>query len=123
MSFENRAASLPTSTPSRRQHKDAVYRHMLRVSGNHEDAEDVLVEAWLEAYRHLDPLRDSAAFRFCLAQIGRRVCWQLKEREALLTILQLSTLEAEGLARRAIAAPPPLYGSARVARYRGSSRR
>ncbi len=113
-----------------RQHKDSVYRQMLRVCGNREDAEDVLVEALLKAYRHLDQLRDSAAFRAWLAQIAKRVCWQLKEREALLPLLQLSTLEEEGreipggdltpeanLQRRqikqllddAIAALPPLY--------------
>jgi RNA polymerase sigma-70 factor (ECF subfamily) len=79
-----------------REHKDSVYRQMLRVCGNREDAEDVLVEALLKAYRHLSQLRDSAAFRAWLAQIARRVCWQLKEREALLPLLQLSTLEEEG---------------------------
>jgi len=79
-----------------RQHKDAVYRQMIRVCGNREDAEDVLIEALLKAYRHLDQLRDSAAFRAWLAQIAKRVCWQLKERESLLPLLQLSTLEDEG---------------------------
>lgn len=80
-----------------RQHKDAVYRQMIRVCGNREDAEDVLVEALLKAYRHLDQLRDSAAFRAWLAQIGRRICWQLKERGSLLPLLQLSTLQEEGM--------------------------
>ena len=79
-----------------KQHKDAVYRQMIRVCGNREDAEDVLIEALLKAYRHLDQLRESAAFRAWLAQIAKRVCWQLKEREALLPLLQLSTLEDEG---------------------------
>lgn len=113
-----------------REHRDSVYRQMIRVCGNREDAEDVLVEALLKAYRHLDQLRDSAAFRSWLTQIAKRVCWQLKEREALLPLLQLSTLDEEGreiagseptpelqLARRqmkqfldsAIAALPPLY--------------
>lgn len=113
-----------------RQHQDSVYRQMVRVCGNREDAEDVLVEALLKAYRHLGQLRDSEAFRAWLAQIAKRVCWQLKEREALLPLLQLSTLEEEGreipggeltpeaqLARRqmkqllddAIAALPELY--------------
>ena len=41
------------------QHKDAVYRQMLRVCGNREDAEDVLIEALLKAYRNLDRLRDA----------------------------------------------------------------
>ena len=79
-----------------RQHQDHVYRQMVRVCGNHADAEDVLVEALLKAYRHLDQLRDSVAFRAWLAQIAKRVCWQLKEREALVPLLQLSTLEDEG---------------------------
>jgi RNA polymerase sigma-70 factor, ECF subfamily len=79
-----------------RQHQDAVYRQMIRVCGNREDAEDVLIEALLKAYRHLDQLRESAAFRAWLAQIAKRVCWQLKERSSLLPLLQLSTLEDEG---------------------------
>ncbi len=79
------------------EHKDAIYRQMLRVCGNHEDAEDVLIEALLKAYCSIDQLRDSAMFRAWLAQIARRVCWQLKEREALLPLMQLSELEDAGL--------------------------
>ena len=78
------------------EHKDAVYRQMIRACGNREDAQDVLVEALLKAYKHLDQLQQSAAFRAWLAQIARRVCWQLKQREALLPLLQLSTMEDEG---------------------------
>jgi RNA polymerase sigma-70 factor (ECF subfamily) len=78
------------------EHKDAVYRQMLRVCGNREDAEDVLIEALLKAYQHLHQLNDAVAFRAWLAQIARRVCWQLKEREALSPLLQLSMLEDEG---------------------------
>lgn len=81
-----------------------VYRQMIRVCGNREDAEDVLVEALLNAYRHLDQLRDAAAFRPWLAKIAQRVCWQLKERAALVPLLQLSQLEEEG---REIAADGP----------------
>jgi RNA polymerase sigma-70 factor (ECF subfamily) len=78
------------------EHKDAVYRQMLRVCGNREDAEDVLIEALLKAYQHLHQLNDMVSFRAWLAQIARRVCWQLKEREALSPLLQLSMLEDEG---------------------------
>jgi RNA polymerase sigma-70 factor, ECF subfamily len=87
-----------------RQHKDVVYRQLIRVCGNREDAEDVLVEALLKAYRHLDQLRDSAAFRAWLTQIAKRVCWQLKEREALQPLIQLSELDDEG---REIPGPEP----------------
>jgi len=78
------------------QHKDQVYRQMIRACGNREDAEDVLMEALLKAYKHLDQLRDVATFRAWLAQIARRVCWQLKQREALQPLLQLSMVEEEG---------------------------
>ena len=78
------------------EHKDAVYRQMIRVCGNREDAEDVLVEALLKAYRNLEQLRESSAFRGWLAQIARRVCWQLKQRDSLQPLLQLSAVEAEG---------------------------
>jgi RNA polymerase sigma-70 factor, ECF subfamily len=50
-------------------------------------------------------LRESAAFRAWLAQIAKRVCWQLKERESLLPLLQLSTLEDEG--REVAGSEPP----------------
>src|SRR5215467_6672663 len=96
MSFENRARPSPDFEALTRQHKDAVYRQMLRVCGNREDAEDVLIEALLKAYQHLHQLSDAVAFRAWLAQIARRVCWQLKEREALTPLLQLSMLEDEG---------------------------
>jgi RNA polymerase sigma-70 factor (ECF subfamily) len=88
------------------EHKDAIYRQMLRVCGNREDAEDVLIEALLKAYCSMDQLRDSASFRAWLAQIARRVCWQLKEHEALMPLLQLSELEADGLDLRDRAAAP-----------------
>ena len=73
------------------EHKDAVYRQLIRTCGNQEDAEDVLVEALLKAYQHLDQLREHSAFRPWLAQIGRRVCWHLKEREALRPLMPTIT--------------------------------
>jgi RNA polymerase sigma-70 factor (ECF subfamily) len=78
------------------EHKDAVYRQLIRACGNREDAEDVLIEALLQAYRNLGQLRDAASFQSWLAQIGRRVCWQLKQHEALLPIMQLSAMAAGG---------------------------
>ncbi|HET9803750.1 MAG TPA: sigma-70 family RNA polymerase sigma factor [Candidatus Acidoferrum sp.] len=95
------------------ENKDAVYRQMLRACGNREDAEDVLIEALLKAYRNLGNLRDSGAFRAWLAQIARRVCWQLKKREALLPLLQLSTLEEEGLGIASKESPPEAIAATR----------
>jgi RNA polymerase sigma-70 factor, ECF subfamily len=76
------------------QHKDAVYRQMLRVCGNHEDAEDVLVEALLRAWRHIDRLESAEAFRAWLAQIARRVCYRVRRREALLPLAEMPEFEA-----------------------------
>jgi RNA polymerase sigma-70 factor (ECF subfamily) len=79
------------------EHKDAVYRQMLRVCGNQADAEDVLMEALLKAFRSLGQLRESVAFSAWLGQIARRLCWQLREREAMVPLLQLSEMEDAGM--------------------------
>lgn len=79
-----------------RRHKDAVYRRMVRVCGNREDAEDVLIEALLKAYRSLEALTAREAFRTWLGRIASRVCWQLRRRQALLPLLQLSALQESG---------------------------
>jgi len=79
-----------------RRHKDAVYRQMVRVCGNREDAEDVLIDALLKAYRSLGALTAQEAFRTWLGRIASRVCWQLRRRQALLPLLQLSALEENG---------------------------
>ncbi len=70
---------------------------MVRVCGNREDAEDVLIEALLKAYRSLDALKAQEAFRTWLGRIASRVCWQLRRRQALLPLLQLSALEDIGV--------------------------
>lgn len=62
---------------------------MVRVCGNRDDAEDVLVEALLSAHRALGQLRDEAGFRAWLIRIGGRVCGKLKRREALALALAL----------------------------------
>lgn len=62
---------------------------MIRVCGNHDDAEDVLVEALLRAYRHIDKLEDPAQFRAWLATIGKRVCYRIKRQETLAPVLRL----------------------------------
>lgn len=71
------------------QHKDAVYRQIARVCGNYDDAQDVLVETLLAAYRAMDQVRDPNAMRGWLATIGRRICRRMKQREALAPILAL----------------------------------
>ena len=95
------------------RHKDAVYRQMVRVCGNREDAEDVLIDALLKAYRGLDALGAQDAFRSWLGRIAQRVCWQLRRREALLPLLRLSELEEGG--EEAVDTAPSAEDLARVA--------
>lgn len=71
------------------EHKDAVYRQIARVCGNYDDAQDVLVETLLAAYRSMDQVRDPEAMRGWLATIGRRICRRMRSKEALAPILEL----------------------------------
>lgn len=77
-------------------HKDAVYRQMVRMCGNREDAEDALGEALLRAFRAMTDLRDQDSFQAWFAMIARRVCVRLKNRQKLLQTFQLDDLIAEG---------------------------
>lgn len=79
------------------RHKDAVYRQMLRVCGNAEDAEDVLVEAMVKAYQASNTLGDPAAFRAWLTKIGKRVCIRLKQRKRAAQALSLDALIESGV--------------------------
>jgi RNA polymerase sigma-70 factor (ECF subfamily) len=83
-----------------KKHKDAVYRQMYRMCGNHDDAEDVLVESLLKAYGSLPQLKHEGAFEAWLAQIARRTCGRLKRRERLTPILALATIEGTHLEPR-----------------------
>jgi RNA polymerase sigma-70 factor, ECF subfamily len=78
------------------RHRDAVYRQMVRVCGDYDDAEDALAEALLAAFRHSGKLRDETSFRAWLATIGRRVCGRIQSRSDL---------------RQALELPPDLEGS------------
>lgn len=79
-----------------RQHKDAVYRQMVRVCGNHDDAEDVLVQALLSAHKAIDQIEQPESFRGWLSIVGRRICSKMKRRESLRPIYELADLEDAG---------------------------
>ena len=79
------------------RHKDAVYRQMLRVCGNVEDAEDVLVEAIVKGLRRADTLDDPTAFRSWLTTIGKRVCYRLQSQRRAENTTSLEALQAAGV--------------------------
>lgn len=74
-------------------HKDAVYRQMVRVCGNHDDAEDALAEAMLQALKFAQSLRDEDAFRGWLATIARRICGRLRNKERLTSLVDWAESE------------------------------
>lgn len=80
------------------EHRDQVYRQMLRLCGNREDAEDVLTDALIAALRGFENLRERAAFGAWLAQIARRLCFHLRSQKKIEAALSLEQLDEEGLA-------------------------
>lgn len=87
------------------RHKDAVYRQMVRMCGNHDDAEDVLVEALVKAYKASEGLKTEEAFQAWLAQIARRTCGRLRTRKGARPLLALADL-AESQEPRATSESP-----------------
>jgi RNA polymerase sigma-70 factor (ECF subfamily) len=79
------------------RHKDAVYRQMVRVCGNYDDAEDALAEAFLAALKAADQLRDPSSFQGWLAKIGTRVCVRKRIRERLMKTVSLGDLTSKGI--------------------------
>ncbi|MBS1706773.1 MAG: RNA polymerase sigma factor [Armatimonadetes bacterium] len=79
------------------RHKDSVYRQMVRVCGNHADAEDALGDAILAAIRAYDQLREPEAFRGWLARIGTRSCARMRIRSRITETVSLSDLALKGI--------------------------
>lgn len=65
------------------QHKDAVYRQMVRVCNHREDAEDALGTALLQAFKAYDQLESDYAFRRWLGTIGKRVCTRMRSHSGI----------------------------------------
>lgn len=77
------------------EHKDSVYRHMVRVCGQREDAEDALATALMHAFKAADKLSSEAAFRSWISTIGRRVCTRMRYHPAIEQALEFA--EERGL--------------------------
>ncbi|HRJ33071.1 MAG TPA: RNA polymerase sigma factor [Fimbriimonadaceae bacterium] len=78
-----------------KEHKDAVYRQMVRVCEHREDAEDALAAALMNAFLAADQLSSEDAFRGWLATIGRRVCTRMRHHHAFAETLDYA--EKKGL--------------------------
>jgi RNA polymerase sigma-70 factor (ECF subfamily) len=78
------------------RHKDAVYKQVVKVCGNHEDTEDALAEAFAEAFKASDRLKNPDSFQAWLAKVGSRVCVRKKIAARLAKSVSLADLEAKG---------------------------
>ena len=65
------------------QHKDTVYRQMIRVCNHREDAEDALATALMHAFKAYDRLESDEAFGKWLGTIGKRVCSRMRSHEGI----------------------------------------
>jgi RNA polymerase sigma-70 factor (ECF subfamily) len=70
---------------------------VVKVCGNHEDAEDALAEAFAEAVKAAGKLRDPESFQAWLAKVGSRVCVRKKIAARLAKSVSLADLEARGM--------------------------
>jgi RNA polymerase sigma-70 factor, ECF subfamily len=52
------------------RHSNTAYRVVYRIAGNHEDAEDVIQDAWIKAYVHLNTFDGRAKFSTWLTRIA-----------------------------------------------------
>lgn len=80
------------------EHKDAVYRQMVRVCGNKEDAEDALASAVLAALQTRTEIHEDGAFRSWLSTIGTRVCVRMRKHPSFAPILEeIEATEGDGM--------------------------
>lgn len=66
--------------------------------GNAADADDVLSEALINAFRAMGSLQSQDQFQAWLVQIGRRVCGRLKKKDALKPYLLIDELDTSLIA-------------------------
>lgn len=60
--------------------QEVAFRFSLLVCGQAEDAEDVMQEALIQTYRHVDRLREPSAFRTWLFRTVRNACLMKRRR-------------------------------------------
>ncbi len=82
------------------QAQEVAYRFSLLVCGHPEDAEDVMQDALLNTYRHVQQIKEPEAFRTWLYQTVRNACLMKRRRRvdepARMTSIEQGGLDAEG---------------------------
>lgn len=62
------------------EHRDRVYRALIKACGNPETAQDVLQDALINAFRALENFRGDAQFATWLYTIARRLCIRTRKK-------------------------------------------
>src|SRR5262245_28636279 len=89
------------------RHSRAVFRLAYRMTGNEEDAEDVVQEAFLKAYRRLGQFEDRANFGSWLYRIAANCAYDTLRTRARREDKAAPTSEADDDALLAVAADGP----------------
>jgi RNA polymerase sigma-70 factor (ECF subfamily) len=91
------------------RHKPRLYKFCLRMLANHEDAEDVLQQVFIEAYRHLASFRHKSQFSTWLHAIAlNRARNHLRARKALRTVpLEFTSQDGNEVMAHPLSGPSP----------------
>jgi RNA polymerase sigma-70 factor, ECF subfamily len=104
--------------PLVRQHERRVFRVALAVLGNVEDAEEVMQDAFIKAYRHLDQFRRESRFTTWLTRIAVNEALQKRQaRKESVSLDEASDVESESLPGRFepwTSNPEKLYGKQEI---------
>jgi RNA polymerase sigma-70 factor (ECF subfamily) len=63
------------------RHSNTAFRTVYRITGNHEDAEDVIQDAWIKAYVHLNTFDGRAKFSTWLTRIAMNSALMILRRK------------------------------------------
>jgi RNA polymerase sigma-70 factor, ECF subfamily len=80
-----------------RRHSKRIHLHVFRILGNWEDAEDVVQDSLLRAFRHLDQFRGTCGFSTWLTRIAiNSALMELRKRRARPAISYDRTADSNG---------------------------
>ncbi len=74
------------------KHKDAVYKQMVRVCNNRDDAEDALGASILAALTSYKSMRSELTFRSWLSTVAHRICSKMRDK-TVFNIIEAGILE------------------------------
>lgn len=77
-----------------KHYEKPLYNYILRLSGQHANAEDLFQETWLKVYRFRDRYQEDKAFKPWLYQIATNTCRDWGRKKGRSKEVSLDTLDA-----------------------------